>query len=187
VRLPRDLLTVVVLASGACKASSDTESRDLQRVPTRGPVANPPPRHVLSEPQHDAAGRPCIGLDPAGTAVRGRLRMEVHLGPPGYGETPKSDERDTIVVLVLPNPLRVCADTASAIRGTSDSGSSEVDRFQLAGVPKSIWSNVGDSVTVYGALRGREWGWHFTPVILWADSIPDLRITPSAPRQAASE
>ena len=177
---------MALLLIGACTARPENDSRDLERPPARGPVFEVPQRHVVSALRHDSSGRPCVGLDPAGSVIRGALRLEVHLGPPGYGETPTRDERDTVTVLVLPTPLRVCGDTA-ATNAVGRAGSTELRRFQLVGVPKEIWANVNDTVIAYGVLRLREMGWHFTPVVFWVDSIPDLKPPRRAPPPSASE
>ena len=171
---------------GACTTRPESDPRDLERPPARGPVFEAPPRHVVSAPRHDCSGRPCVGLDPAGSVIRGVVRLEVHLGPPGYGETPARDERDTVTVLALPTPLRVCGDTAGT-NALEQAGSMELRRFQLVRVPKEIWANVNDTVTAYGVLRLREMGWHFTPVVFWVDSIPDLKPRRRVPPPSASE
>lgn len=181
----RGRLTLALVLIATCTAAPENDSRDLERPPARGPVVTAPPRHAVSPLRQDSSGRPCVGLDPAGSVLRGALRLEVYLGPPGYGETPAQDERDTVTVLALPTPLRVCGDTA-ATNAVERTGSMELRRFQLVGVPKEIWANVNDTVTAYGVLRLRERGWHFTPIVFWVDSIPDLKAPRQAPAPSAS-
>jgi hypothetical protein len=112
----------------------------------------------------------CLRQMPARVVARGQLRKEVHLGPPGYGETPQQDERDTIVVLVLPRPISVCVDphsgdTSAVIHATA---------LQLIYPPRNVLDRIGEEFTVYGRLEEAVWGWHFTNVVLHVDSIPDL-------------
>lgn len=185
-RLWHPLVVLALLGDGACKAVRDAEPRNLERLPMREHVPPRPTPHVLAALGKDSLGNPCVRLEPAGVAIQGQLLTEVHVGPPGYGETPAADERDTVVVVQARAPLRVCADTAAVAAATPGS-SAEITRFQLQGVSAAVWSHIGEIVTVYGALQVREWGAHFTPIILWVDSIPALRAPPIVRRQSASE
>ena len=99
-----------------------------------------------SEPGEATPGD-CLTEAPARVAITGELRREVHLGPPGYGETPARDEGDTIVVLVPRVAVPVCVDTS---RGGGKSVRWEVDRFQLVGIPHTTLDHVGRRVTAYG-------------------------------------
>jgi hypothetical protein len=99
------------------------------------------------------------------------LRQEVHLGPPGYGESPSEDRRDTIIVIVPPRPVPVCPGPDSATRTML-----RVADLQLLNVPHSILAASGREVTAYGTLEEATWGWHYTPILLRVDSIPVLRL-----------
>ena len=105
----------------------------------------------------------------------------MHLGPPGYGETPDQDRRDTIVVLVLRAAVRVCPDTTGSVHGPSPA---RVRRLQLVQVPHSTLDEVGRAVTAYGSVEEATWGGQYTPFILRADSSPALR-TRRAPQRSA--
>jgi hypothetical protein len=99
------------------------------------------------------------------------------LGPPGYGETPAKDERDTIVVLVLPIALKVCI----VPRPRSDTGSIyAATRLQLRGAPRTVLEHIGNTVTVFGKLSEAVWGGEFTRIVLYTDSIPEIRRRPAA-------
>ena len=60
--------------------------------------------------------------DTAGVRLEGTLTERKEYGPPGYGETPSKDERDTILVLKLSSPISV-QPTANA----EASGSASLD------------------------------------------------------------
>jgi hypothetical protein len=51
------------------------------------------------------AQAPCASYNPAVTRLDGRLERAFAYGPPGYGETPKIDTRETYLVIVLDAPL----------------------------------------------------------------------------------
>jgi hypothetical protein len=126
-------------------------------------------------PLHGAgrgAAPACLPRWPARVAVSGTLRREVHPGPPGYGETPSEDERDTVVVLVPDRALTACADSADAARGVRPRS---LRRIQLVHVPRSTLAAVGSHVTVYGGLDEATWGSHFTPFVIFTDSIPAIQ------------
>lgn len=117
----------------------------------------------------------CLHQIPAHVVAEGRLGKEVHLGPPGYGETPNQDERDTILVLVLPHPIPVCADpehgdTVAVVHAA---------KLQLMYVTRDALNHVGEDLVVFGQLEEAVFGWHFTDVILHVDSIPSLTPLPS--------
>ena len=53
------------------------------------------------------AQEPSYKYDAAGVQLRGTLIRRSVYGPPGYGETPAQDERATILVLKLSQPITV--------------------------------------------------------------------------------
>jgi hypothetical protein len=56
---------------------------------------------------------PCLHYTPAVVELRGRLVLELHYGPPNYGEDTAHDEKGLAPVLVLRTPIAVCGDTGS--------------------------------------------------------------------------
>jgi len=160
-RLARFAVAIALLGS-ACDARTPPP-RDLALAPAATATAPA----TIARPPGDPAY--CAQIWPARVAVRGQLRREVHPGPPGYGETPLQDRRDTIVVLILPAPLAVCVDSVDR---PGRPAFRTVDRLQLTrSVPRVV---SGALVTVFGTLTPAAWGWHHTPVILEVDSIPAL-------------
>ena len=106
------------------------------------------------------------------TALRGVVHREIELGPPGYGETPATDRRDTIAVILLPAPLVLGPD--SAAHGVAEPPV-RTARVALRRVPRGILSLVDAEVTVYGRLEESVFVWEYGPLILRADSVPALR------------
>jgi hypothetical protein len=175
-------LTATVLAAlaTACGERAD-QPRSLELLPrsAAGPEIRAP--GDTQSYATTAAGAPCVRQWPARVQLRGVLDREVHLGPPGYGETPEQDSRDTIAVLALPVTLHVSQDSSAQSGGAN---CLEVVRLQLVGHPRSALDRLGDTMTVFGTLEERAWGWHYTPVILRVDSIPKPVVPTSRIRAA---
>jgi hypothetical protein len=57
--------------------------------------------------------------DTAGVRLEGTLTERKEYGPPGYGETPSKDERDTILVLKLSSPISVQPTANAAASGSA--------------------------------------------------------------------
>ena len=51
------------------------------------------------------AQAPCASFGPAVTRLDGRLERAFAYGPPGYGESPRKNARETYLVIVLDKPL----------------------------------------------------------------------------------
>jgi len=56
-----------------------------------------------------------LPLEPSQVQLEGKLLKVLKYGPPNYGETPKSDARYEIPILLLTQPIRVKGDPASVI------------------------------------------------------------------------
>src|ERR1044071_1778577 len=83
-------------------------------------------------------------LSPGSIRLRGVLRKELHAGPPGYGENPATDERDTVVALVLPAPVALCRDSVS---GKPREAPLVGRRISLWHVTESALDAIGQTVT----------------------------------------
>jgi len=57
--------------------------------------------------------------DTAGVRLEGTLIERKEYGPPGYGETPSKDVRETIFVLKLPTPISVQPTTNADANGSA--------------------------------------------------------------------
>jgi hypothetical protein len=82
--------------------------------------------------------------DTPGIQLEGTLIERKVFGPPGYGETPSRDARDTILILSLSNLISVAPTTNSEANGSVNLDPAKdvrevqlfVDRSQLASVRK---------------------------------------------------
>lgn len=110
----------------------------------------------------------CLPLRPAKVWLTGTVRREERFGPPGYGETPRVDEKDTILVLHLQEPISVCPDS---VAGREDRERREASVLQLTGSVQRAWSHLGHKISVHGALFRAELGWHYTDVLMQVDTV----------------
>lgn len=162
---PIALWLAVVLAAACSGTSSDQDQ----------------PQSALKAPQAESPRETRVGdstescVSPARGQVRlsGIIREEHRLGPPGYGETPKRDQKITILVLHLPQGLDVCADTSAddprpAVRAVTE--------LQVTGRldPSRIKPHLGRPITVYGNLYYQSWGTDYTQMLIRVDSIPGI-------------
>src|SRR5687768_17168845 len=51
-------------------------------------------------------------FEPAVSTLTGTVKAQVFYGPPGYGESPKIDKKETAYILHLSKPITVIADPA---------------------------------------------------------------------------
>ena len=110
-----------------------------------------------------------LHYDPEVVTLRGKVTTIVKYGPPGYGESPKIDDREVPIILVLPLPVRV-VDTVT-----------NLTHIQLV-FAKSEFSNsyrnyIGKEVIIKGKLFEAFTGHHFTPVLLEVETVKILSAT----------
>jgi len=150
------------ISIAACSEKSQGTPRDSTTT-TKAPVA--------SGGHTGSTTASCVPATSSRLRLSGIVREEHRLGPPRYGETPKRDQKITILVLALPQPIDVCADTTSdtphpAVRWIRDLQiTSHLD-------PEKLRAHFGREITV--------WGTDYTQVLIRVDSIPGLYAAPSS-------
>jgi hypothetical protein len=158
-------LTAVSLIAAACTDRPPAVSRGESGA-VQPPAAAPQRAH--------ASNLTCLRVDQDPVRLSGTLLEEQKLGPPGYGETPQKDERITILLLRLDQPINVCSDSAV------DSSAAMVPTHDLQLVGHldrgSVHQHVGREITVYGTLRRQVWGTDYTQVLVRVDSIPGILV-----------
>ena len=116
-------------------------------------------------PGQSSSHEACLHYEPDTAAVTGRLARHTFYGPPGYGESPSMDARETGFYLELPAP--VCA---SGGREEKETGARRgVRRIQLvldsAGYAR-LRPSVGQRVTLRGTLFADVTAHHHAPLLL---------------------
>ncbi|HET7632726.1 MAG TPA: hypothetical protein VFK16_10470 [Gemmatimonadaceae bacterium] len=112
----------------------------------------------------------CVWPDRGSVQIRGTVRREQRFGPPGYGETPKRDEKLEIFVLHTPKRIRFCGDTAIKHPAPVPE---LVENFQLTGAVDTteLRRLIGTQQTVFGRFVRQVWGSDFTPILIRVDSL----------------
>ena len=122
---------------------------------------------LLAAALHIASAQPapCLRYGPDTVAVTGRLERRTFFGPPGYGEDPRRDARETGYYLALAAP--VC--TVAGADAEFDDAKTGVRRVQLlldAAGYRRLRPSLGRVVTLRGTLFGEHTGHHHAPLIL---------------------
>lgn len=168
-------VSVIFTAATATACSSEADRIPEPDRPAPEPaVSQSSPDSTRTNSARQKAN--CVALPISDVRLTGRVQREVKLGPPGYGDTPARDKRDTILVLRLDEPISACPDTALKPRSSKVSVVADV---QLTGHVDPNRMPVEGRVTVYGTVQRAELAWHYMPVIMRVDSIPGA-LVPSA-------
>jgi hypothetical protein len=111
---------------------------------------------------HSYAARQ-VSYGPAVVLLAGRTTVESHFGPPNFGESPKTDTKEDVPILVLDAPVDVISDARQQTNRGSHTG---VKRVQLVGtlLPKLLQTE-GRHVVLSGMLFEKQSGENFTDVI----------------------
>ena len=157
---------LLVCGAAGCHTSERQPDASLERLPASNGLGAPkaPRAEVLSDTTTARAS--CVPPE-SHVALTGVLEQEVHFGAPNYGETPEQDSRDSITVVVLPVPLLVCDS------GTGDAADTllHVQRIQIMGIGPSWNARLRHQATVYGSLKPAAFGFHYTRVVVYMDSV----------------
>lgn len=105
--------------------------------------------------------------EPSESRIRGRLELVRRFGPPNYGESPASDTKDTVPILVLSTSISICADTLSDLNNES---LERVDSVQLLG-QVGFRRYTGKEVLVTGRLSRGVAGRHFYDALLQVSRV----------------
>ena len=120
-----------------------------------------------------AQERGWVAYYPAVVELKGTLRTKRYYGPPNYGENPKTDAKETALLLLLNQPVNV--------RGNADPQEKfdrqsfrNVRRIQLV-FTKPWKAYLGKTVLVKGTLFQAFTGHHRTDVLLDVQTIHVLK------------
>ncbi len=104
---------------------------------------------------------------PEKVTLTGRVVYRTFYGPPGYGENPKTDSRETQDILLLESPVDVIATGNDPL---TDQTERRVTRITLV-IDHSIRNLIGKRVIIEGTLVHAHTGHHHTKVLMDVSSI----------------
>ncbi|HEY0348935.1 MAG TPA: DUF4431 domain-containing protein [Pyrinomonadaceae bacterium] len=111
------------------------------------------------------AQRRSLHYQPEKVALTGRLVYRTFYGPPGYGENPKTDKRETQSILILESAIDVIGNGNDPWEQTEHG----IKRITLVVDRSSPF--VGKRVVVEGTLFHAHTGHHHTKVLMEVSSI----------------
>jgi Domain of unknown function (DUF4431) len=112
----------------------------------------------------------CLHYDGSPVVLTGVVIKRTFYGPPGYGESPKDDTRETQALLRLDAPLCVDSSDPGEIYDRAD------NQHEITLIPnwKHIKPYLGRRVEVTGTLSGALTGHHHTDVLMTVKRIKVL-------------
>lgn len=113
------------------------------------------------------AAADCFHYDSERVRLLGKLEIRTYYGPPGYGESPRSDRRERQAILLLAKPICVVGGVDKTYPSTSNE--SEVTLVPTRNQNLAKYRN--KTVEVSGTLFGAHTGHHRTPVLIDMDTI----------------
>ncbi len=104
-------------------------------------------------------------FEPAVSTLTGILKAQVFYGPPGYGESPKIDKKETAFILNLTKPITVIADPDD--EDGLNSTTQNVTKIQLVSLGKLRLGEYNNkTIKVSGTFFSAISGHHHTDVLL---------------------
>ncbi len=114
-----------------------------------------------------AAPQLVVQYEPAKVSLEGRLSKVEKFGPPGWGQDPDHDQKLSVPILHLKDPISVAADPTSELNGVTEANVSEVQ----VNVEGDYERFVGCDLVADGTLYHKISKWHFTPVVLTIEQM----------------
>ncbi len=107
-------------------------------------------------------------FEPSVATLVGQLVKKEFYGPPGYGEDPKIDSKESAAILLLSSPIKVFAEKDDQFNETRDN----IKEVQLINIKRIALSNFFQKkVKVTGKLTSAITGHHHTDVLIEIDEI----------------
>jgi uncharacterized protein DUF4431 len=113
----------------------------------------------------------CAHFEPAKEVIAGKLVRRTFPGPPGYGESPEVDERETGWYVVLEKALCVKGEPSDELNAEDVNGIRSVQLVLTHGEYETDRDFVGKRVVVSGTLFTALTGHHHTPVLMEVEEL----------------
>ncbi|SRR6266566_3069663 len=109
----------------------------------------------------------CFNYNNQVVTLMGRVTLRTFFGPPNYGESPKTDSRETQAVLLLDKP--VCTLANPKDYDDPENNQKEITLVPAADMKLSSYS--GKLVSVQGTLFHANTGHHHTPILMSVQTL----------------
>lgn len=118
-----------------------------------------------------ASADSCLHYGEPDATVRGKVHLRTFYGPPGYGETPRIDRRETQAFLFLSSPI--CVEASGAADEPEEHAQAEITLVPLHG--ENLKAYQARSISATGRLFHAISGHHHTPVLIEITSVEPRR------------
>ena len=112
--------------------------------------------------------RKVLNYEPANVTLTGVVVSKTYYGPPNYGESPKTDSKETQYVLILDSPVDIVGDRSDQ---TTERGVKRVTLVVNDFKAHHVETLLGSRVEVQGTLFHASTGHHHTKVLINVASI----------------
>lgn len=116
--------------------------------------------------------RKVLNYEPANVTLTGVVVSKTYYGPPDYGESPKTDSRESQYVLILDSAVDVVGDQSEP---TTELGVKRVTLVVNDFKAHPVENLLGTRVEVQGTLFHASTGHHHTKVLINVTSIRQLK------------
>ena len=116
--------------------------------------------------------RKVLNYEPANVTLTGVVVSKTYYGPPDYGESPKTDSRESQYVLILDSAVDVVGDQSEP---TTELGVKRVTLVVNDFKAHPVENLLGTRVEVQGTLFHASTGHHHTKVLINVTSIKKLK------------
>ena len=108
-------------------------------------------------------------FEPDTSVLTGNLKVEMYYGPPGFGESPETDEKEYCYIFYPAGPINVVQRSKeSDVSGGFDETVKNITRFQLAPhLPVNLHPFVNKKIKIKGSFYSAQNGHHHTDVLLF--------------------
>ncbi len=122
----------------------------------------------LGAQTHSAPSKPWAEFEPKQVVLIGTLKTAEYFGPPGFGESPTPDSRESVFLIELERPIAVRGDPTDELNSRSIT---ELSRVQLEVSANPDPALLGARVRVTGTLFTAHTGHHHTRAVLRLISV----------------
>ncbi len=114
-----------------------------------------------------SASAQCLHYMGNPVTLTGMLTLQSFYGPPGYGENPRTDDREGQAILLLTKPICVSANTSD--EDAAEQNQKKVTLVSLHG--EDLRAFVGQRISVTGTLFHANTAHHHTHVLIEVGSV----------------